>query len=38
MSSELLLEARPEARLVYVGKSPDRHLLSQAQINELLAE
>jgi len=37
-SSELLLEARAEARLVYVGKSPERHALSQEEINHLLAE
>lgn len=37
-SPELLLEARPEARLIYVGKSPDRHALRQDEINALLAE
>jgi uroporphyrinogen III methyltransferase/synthase len=35
---ELLLEARPEARLVYVGKSPERHALTQDEINEVLAQ
>jgi uroporphyrinogen III methyltransferase/synthase len=34
---ELLLEARPEARLIYVGKSPERHALTQDEINEVLA-
>jgi uroporphyrinogen III methyltransferase/synthase len=37
-SSSLLLEARPEARLVYVGKSPERHAMSQHEINRTLAE
>jgi uroporphyrinogen III methyltransferase/synthase len=36
--SELLLEARPEARLHYVGKSAGRHALKQEDINALLAE
>jgi uroporphyrinogen III methyltransferase / synthase len=37
-SPELLLEARPEARLIYVGKSPERHALTQDEINEVLAQ
>ena len=37
-ASELLLEARPDPRLVYVGKLPDRHSFSQHEINEILAQ
>ncbi|HAG06877.1 MAG TPA: hypothetical protein DCL13_01715 [Peptococcaceae bacterium] len=33
----LLKYARPDAELVYAGKSPEGHTLSQAEINELLA-
>ncbi len=35
---ELLLEARPDAKLIYVGKSPERHALTQDEINEVLAQ
>ena len=28
--------ARPGAEVIYVGKSPDRHTLKQAEINRLL--
>jgi uroporphyrinogen III methyltransferase/synthase len=38
VSSSLLLEARPEARLSYVGKSPGRHAISQHEINRMLVE
>jgi len=38
VSPALLLEARAEARLVYVGKSPERHAMTQQQINETLVE
>jgi uroporphyrinogen III methyltransferase/synthase len=34
--AEALRLCRPDARLVYVGKSPQRHALSQDEINELL--
>jgi uroporphyrinogen III methyltransferase/synthase len=34
--AEALRLCQPEARLVYVGKSPQRHALSQGEINELL--
>ena len=37
-SPELLLEAHADARLIYVGKSPDRHALTQDEINQVLAE
>jgi uroporphyrinogen III methyltransferase/synthase len=33
---EALRLCRPDARLVYVGKSPERHALSQDEINDLL--
>ncbi len=36
-SSSLLLEARADARLIYVGKSPDRHAMKQEEINRTLA-
>lgn len=34
----LLAFARPGAEVIYVGKSPDRHTLKQAEINRLLVE
>lgn len=34
----LLAYARPGAEIVYVGKSPDRHTLGQAEINRLMVE
>ena len=34
----LLEEARPEAELIYVGKQPTRHRLSQEHINRLLVD
>jgi len=34
----LLRQARADAELVYVGKTPDRHTLSQQEINALLVE
>ncbi|WP_018084946.1 uroporphyrinogen-III C-methyltransferase [Desulfurispora thermophila] len=34
----LLAYARPDARLYYVGKSPQRHALKQEEINALLVE
>lgn len=34
----LLALARPGAEIIYVGKSPDRHTLKQAEINRLLVE
>lgn len=34
----LLAFARPEAELIYVGKSPERHTLKQDEINRLLVE
>lgn len=36
--SRLLAWARPDARLYYVGKSPQRHALRQEEINALLVE
>jgi uroporphyrinogen III methyltransferase / synthase len=35
-SPKLLTYARPEAELIYVGKSPDGHTLKQHEINNLL--
>jgi uroporphyrin-III C-methyltransferase len=35
---ELLQEVRPEAEVIFVGKGPDRHIMPQAQINDLLIE
>lgn len=35
-SPRLLSSARPDAELIYVGKSPDRHTLKQEEINDLL--
>jgi len=37
VSDDVLSLARPDARLIYVGKVRDNHTLPQAQINELLA-
>ena len=34
----LLAHRRPDARCIYVGKKPDHHALSQAEINKLLVE
>lgn len=34
----LLSYRRPDARLIYVGKSPDRHTLTQTEINQVLVE
>lgn len=34
----LLAYARPEAEIIYVGKSPERHTLKQDEINRLLVE
>jgi uroporphyrinogen III methyltransferase/synthase len=36
VDERLLQEARPDAELIYVGKSPQHHALEQPQINELL--
>lgn len=36
VSERLLTFARPEAEIIYVGKSPDRHTLGQPEINQLL--
>jgi uroporphyrin-III C-methyltransferase len=33
---EILAEAPPEAELIFVGKGPDRHMLPQKEINQLL--
>ncbi len=33
---ELLNEAQPEADLIFVGKGPDRHIMPQAEITQLL--
>lgn len=35
-NERLLAEAKPRAERLYVGKKPDRHTLSQAEINRLL--
>ena len=37
-SPRLLAHARPEAELIYVGKSPDRHAMVQDEINQLLVD
>lgn len=37
-SPRLLTHARPDAELIYVGKSPDRHTLKQDEINMVLVE
>lgn len=38
IAQELLQEVPPDAELIFVGKGPDRHLMSQAEINRLLVE
>jgi len=38
IGDELLERARPDAELIYVGKSAHKHKLSQAEINDLLVE
>ncbi|MCL4860527.1 MAG: uroporphyrinogen-III C-methyltransferase [Caldilineaceae bacterium] len=38
IAQELLDEARPDARLIYVGKGPGCHSASQEEINRLLVE
>jgi uroporphyrin-III C-methyltransferase len=38
IAQELLEEARADAELVFVGKSPNHHLLRQEEINALLVE
>src|ERR1700730_16530101 len=35
-SPQLLHNTRPDAERIYVGKLPDRHTLTQDEINELL--
>ena len=35
---ELLQEARPEAEMIFVGKGPDRHVMEQEEITQLLVE
>lgn len=35
---ELLQETRPDAELIFVGKGPDRHVMRQEQITELLID
>lgn len=37
-SRRLLTLARPDCELIYVGKSPERHTLSQEEINTLLVQ
>lgn len=36
VATELLLEAKPEAKLIFVGKGPGHHTASQDEINHLL--
>ena len=38
IAQELLQEAPPEAELIFVGKGPDRHSMSQAAIIDLLID
>lgn len=38
VGEKLLKLARPQAELIYVGKSPERHTLTQSEINRLLVE
>ncbi|MDP2743553.1 MAG: uroporphyrinogen-III C-methyltransferase [Dehalococcoidia bacterium] len=38
LSESLLDKARPEAERIYVGKSPGRHAMGQAEINRLLVQ
>lgn len=37
-SPRLLAHAKPEAELIYVGKSPERHAMKQHEINQLLVD
>lgn len=37
-SPKLLVHAKPEAELIYVGKSPERHAMKQPEINQLLVD
>jgi uroporphyrinogen III methyltransferase/synthase len=37
-SPRLLVHAKPDAELIYVGKSPDRHAMKQHEINQLLVD
>lgn len=38
IAQELLQEVPPGAELIFVGKGPDRHMMSQEQINQLLVD
>ncbi len=38
VNQELLLEARSDAQMIYVGKASGRHSLTQDEINKVLAE
>lgn len=38
VSPKMLNYANPQAELIYVGKSPERHTLKQEEINELLKD
>jgi uroporphyrin-III C-methyltransferase len=38
IAQELLQEVSPGAELIFVGKGPDRHIMSQGQINQLLVD
>lgn len=38
VSPQILDYARPDAELIYVGKSPERHTLKQEEINRLLVD
>ena len=38
IAQELLQEAPSNAKLIFVGKGPDRHMLPQEEINQLLVE
>jgi len=38
VSLKIVAQARPDAELIYVGKSPERHTLTQDEINRVLAE
>lgn len=38
IAQELLQEVPPSAELIFVGKGPDRHIMSQEEINRLLVE
>ncbi|MCK9906552.1 SAM-dependent methyltransferase, partial [Frankia sp. Cpl3] len=37
-SPRLLSHARPEAEMIYCGKLPDRHTLTQEEINQVLVD